>query len=161
MCIGRQVISCLIKRTSILILVYFEVDKIHCNQPVPFTVPNLNKITANKISSFSADPDTGWKTVVQNEEIQGDLDDVAIQVKSPSGHGASERVEIQFPAPNGDVYLDWSTKPLAPFNIGGTCNPADYLNLIKDTDAEVKFQDITIFKHYVLKVNYCKSTYAV
>ena len=90
--------------------------------------------------------------------IQGDLDDVAIQVKSPSGHGASERVEIQIPASNGDVYLDWSTKPSAPFNIEGTCSP-DIRNLIKDN--QVKFQDITIFKHYVLKVNYCKSTYAV
>ena len=156
--IGRQVISCLIKRTSILILMYFEVDNFHCNQPAPFTVQNYYKITANKIRTFSTDPDTGWKTVVQNEVIQGDLDEVAIQVKSPSG--ASERVEIQFPASNGewDVYLDWSTEPSAPFNIDGTCSPNNYNDA---EDKQVKFQDMTIFKHYVLKVNYCKSTYAV
>ena len=133
---------------------YFEVNNFHCNQPAPFTVQNYYKITANKIRTFSADPDTGWQTVVQNEVIQGDLDDVAIQVKSASGE--SGEVEIRFP--DDKVFLKWSTKSSAEFKIEGTCSPGPYNTAVYK---QVKFQNMTIRKGFVLKIDYCKSTYTV
>ena len=99
--------------------------------------------------------ETGWKDVIKGELIEADLDDVAIQIKTISDEDGE--VEIQFP--DGNLYLFWSTKPSAPFVIGGTCNPNKNNDI---SDNQVNFHNMNIIKSIKLRVNYiCKGTYTV
>ena len=95
--------------------------------------------------------ETGWKDVIKGELIEADLDDVAIQIKTHSS--ADGGVEIQFPDEN--VYLYWSTKPSAPFSIGGDCHPNKYNEI---SDNQVIFHNMNKIKSVILRVNYCKGT---
>ena len=102
--------------------------------------------------------ETGWKDVIKGELIEADLDDVAIQIKTLSS--ADGEVEIYFPG-DGNVYLGdkvlyWSTKPSAPFVIGGTCNPNKDNDI---SDNQVNFHNMNKIKSIKLSVNYnCKGT---
>ena len=71
--------------------------------------------------------DSGWKEVERDKQIQADLDEVGIQIRTRNNLG---KVEIKVEDTNNDFHstIEWSTASTTTFKLSGTCSTGTHLN---------------------------------